>query len=57
MDAMGQDDLSDYHDEYRKALEQVIAAKAEGKALPTLEAPRPAGQVVYLMAALLQSTT
>lgn len=55
MDAMGQDDLSDYHDEYREALEQVIAAKAEGKALPTLEAPRPAGQVVDLMAALNES--
>jgi DNA end-binding protein Ku len=55
MDAMGQDDLSDYHDEYREALEQVIAAKAEGKAMPAAEAPEPAGQVVDLMAALNES--
>lgn len=55
MDAMGQDDLSDYRDEYRAALEQVIAAKAEGKAMPAAEAPQPAGQVVDLMAALNES--
>jgi DNA end-binding protein Ku len=55
MDAMGQDDLSDYHDEYRVALEQVIAAKAEGKAPPTAGVQEPAGQVVDLMAALNES--
>jgi DNA end-binding protein Ku len=55
MDAMGQADLSGYHDEYREALEQVIAAKAEGKALPAAAAQEPAGQVVDLMAALNES--
>jgi DNA end-binding protein Ku len=55
MDDMGQDDLSDYHDEYRAALEQVIAAKAEGKVPPTAGVQEPAGQVVDLMAALNES--
>ncbi|GGT55184.1 non-homologous end joining protein Ku [Streptomyces kurssanovii] len=56
MEAMGQDDLAAYRDEYREALEQVIAAKAEGKQLPSAEAaPKPAGQVVDLMAALNES--
>jgi DNA end-binding protein Ku len=53
MEAMAQDDLSQYHDEYREALEEVIAAKAEGKALPKVEGEEPpTGQVVDLMAAL-----
>ncbi|MDQ0840565.1 DNA end-binding protein Ku [Streptomyces sp. V1I6] len=53
MDAMGQDDLSGYHDEYRDALEEVITAKAEGKQpTPTAAPAEPASQVVDLMAAL-----
>ncbi|MGW0778973.1 Ku protein, partial [Streptomyces sp. NPDC002835] len=53
MDAMGEDDISHYTDHYREALEEVIAAKAEGKQPPTAEeAAQPAGQVVDLMAAL-----
>jgi DNA end-binding protein Ku len=56
MEAMGQDDLAAYHDEYREALERVIAAKAEGRRPPSAEAaPEPAGQVVDLMAALNES--
>jgi DNA end-binding protein Ku len=56
MEAMGQDDLSGYHDEYREALEQVIAAKAEGRQLaPAPDVSAPAGQVVDLMAALNES--
>ena len=53
MDAMGQDDISHYTDHYREALEEVIAAKAEGKQpAPAAEAPETGGQVVDLMAAL-----
>ncbi|MFE8978739.1 Ku protein [Streptomyces cyaneofuscatus] len=47
-------DLSGFHDEYREALENIIAAKSEGKPLP---APaegegKEKGEVVDLMAAL-----
>ncbi|MFJ8076607.1 Ku protein [Streptomyces sp. NPDC096176] len=53
MDAMGQDDISHYTDHYREALEEVIAAKAEGKQpAPAAEEPEAGGQVVDLMAAL-----
>lgn len=54
MDTMSTDTLRpEFHDEYREALEQTIAAKAEGKmpAAPVAE-KEPAGQVVDLMAAL-----
>ncbi|MEU1893088.1 hypothetical protein [Streptomyces pristinaespiralis] len=58
MKAMGQDDLAEYHDEYREALERVIAAMDEGKQPPSAEAaPEPAGQVVGLVAALNASTS
>ncbi|MFF7972193.1 Ku protein [Streptomyces sp. NPDC007905] len=55
MDTLGEVDLEDLHDEYREALEEVIAAKAAGEALP--EAPEPAagGKVLDLMAALEKS--
>ncbi len=48
------EDLSGFHDEYRKALEEIIAAKAEGKPLraPTEEGEPEKGEVVDLMAAL-----
>ncbi|MFE7776329.1 Ku protein [Streptomyces sp. NPDC057445] len=53
MDTMTADSMPDLHDEYRESLEAVIAAKAEGKALPEPEErEKPAGQVVDLMAAL-----
>ncbi|MEU0372833.1 Ku protein [Streptomyces sp. NPDC006283] len=53
MDAMGQDDVSHYTDRYREALEEVIAAKAEGKQpAPSAAEPEAGGQVVDLMAAL-----
>ncbi|NBM20526.1 Ku protein, partial [Streptomyces sp. GC420] len=56
MDAIGEKDIGEFHDEYRAALEAVIEAKAEGRRLPEVpeEAP-PAGGVVDLMAALQQS--
>jgi DNA end-binding protein Ku len=55
MDTLGEVDLEDLHDEYRAALEEVIAAKASGEAPP--EAPEPAagGKVLDLMAALENS--
>ncbi|MEU5111519.1 Ku protein [Streptomyces longwoodensis] len=55
MDTLGEVDLADLHDEYRDAVEEVIAAKAAGEAVP--ESPsRPAGgKVLDLMAALENS--
>jgi DNA end-binding protein Ku len=53
METMADDDISGYTDHYREALEQVIAAKAEGKKpAPAEGAPESAGQVVDLLAAL-----
>ncbi|MER6775277.1 Ku protein [Streptomyces bacillaris] len=47
------EDLSGFHDEYREALEGIIAAKAEGKPLPApAEDEGKKGEVVDLMAAL-----
>ncbi|MEU6255035.1 Ku protein [Streptomyces sp. NPDC047043] len=55
MDTLGEIDLAELHDEYREALEEVVAAKAAGEAPP--EAPEPArgGKVLDLMAALENS--
>ncbi|MEU6516900.1 Ku protein [Streptomyces sp. NPDC046978] len=54
MDTLGDVDLDDLHDEYREALEELIAAKAEGRELP--QAPEPeGGKVLDLMAALEKS--
>lgn len=48
------EDLSGFHDEYREALENIIAAKAEGKPLPAPaeDEGKEKGEVVDLMAAL-----
>ncbi|MFD4224674.1 non-homologous end joining protein Ku [Streptomyces griseus] len=48
------EDLSGFHDEYREALEDIIAAKAEGKPLPAPaeDGTQEKGEVVDLMAAL-----
>ncbi|MFD4595793.1 non-homologous end joining protein Ku [Streptomyces rubiginosohelvolus] len=48
------EDLSGFHDEYREALEDIIAAKAEGKPLPAPaeDEGKEEGEVVDLMAAL-----
>lgn len=55
MATLGEIDLDDLHDEYREAMEEVVAAKAAGEAPP--EAPEPArgGKVLDLMAALEKS--
>ncbi|MEU0306524.1 Ku protein [Streptomyces cyaneofuscatus] len=53
-DRMTIDDLSGFRDEYREALEDIIAAKADGKPLPSPGEgeKKNAGEVVDLMAAL-----
>ncbi|MEV6114763.1 Ku protein [Streptomyces sp. NPDC052109] len=55
MDTLGEVDLEDLHDEYREALEEVIAAKATGEAPPEAPAPATGGTVLDLMAALESS--
>ncbi|MFE9446777.1 Ku protein [Streptomyces sp. NPDC006739] len=55
MDTLGEVDLEDLHDEYREALEEVIAAKAAGEAPPEAPAPAAGGKVLDLMAALEKS--
>ncbi|WP_018544493.1 Ku protein [Streptomyces sp. LaPpAH-108] len=55
MDTLGEVDLDDLHDEYREALEEVIAAKAAGEAPPEAPAPATGGKVLDLMAALEKS--
>ncbi|MET8732165.1 Ku protein [Streptomyces parvus] len=51
---MAIEDLSGFHDEYREALEDIIAAKSEGKPLPAPaeDEGKKKGEVVDLMAAL-----
>lgn len=44
-----------YHDDYRKALEELIEAKTEGREVTPVEEVAPAGEVVDLMAALQAS--
>ncbi|WP_225636058.1 non-homologous end joining protein Ku [Streptomyces solaniscabiei] len=55
MDTLGEIDLDDLHDEYREALEEVIAAKAAGEAPPESPEPARSGKVLDLMAALENS--
>ncbi|MGX1547510.1 non-homologous end joining protein Ku [Streptomyces adustus] len=55
MDTLGEVDIEDLHDEYREALEQVIAAKAAGEAPPESPEPATGGKVLDLMAALEKS--
>ncbi|MEU9735044.1 Ku protein [Streptomyces sp. NPDC048002] len=55
MDTLGEVDLEDLHDEYREAVEEVIAAKAAGETPPELPEPATGGKVLDLMAALEKS--
>ncbi|GGM10712.1 non-homologous end joining protein Ku [Streptomyces fumigatiscleroticus] len=55
MDTLGEIDLDDLHDEYREALEEVIAAKAAGERPPEAPEPPSGGKVLDLMAALERS--
>ncbi|MFJ8978508.1 Ku protein [Streptomyces sp. NPDC102282] len=53
-DSMALDGISGFRDHYREALEELLAAKSEGKALPATagEAEEEPGKVMDLMAAL-----
>ncbi|MES5817029.1 Ku protein [Streptomyces sp. RG80] len=55
MDTLGEIDLEDLHDEYREALEEVVAAKAAGETPPEAPEPSKGGKVLDLMAALEKS--
>lgn len=55
MDTLGEVDLEDLHDEYREAVEEVIAAKVAGEAPPQAPEPAAGGKVLDLMAALENS--
>jgi DNA end-binding protein Ku len=55
MDTLGEIDLTELHDEYREALEEVVAAKAAGEAPPEAPEAAPGGKVLDLMAALEKS--
>lgn len=55
MDTLGEVDLEDLRDEYREAVEEVVAAKAAGEAPPETSAPAAGGRVLDLMAALESS--
>ncbi|GHH89703.1 non-homologous end joining protein Ku [Streptomyces capitiformicae] len=55
MDTLGEVDLASLHDDYREAVEELIAAKASGEEPPSIPAPAPGGKVLDLMAALEKS--
>jgi DNA end-binding protein Ku len=55
MDTLGEIDLDDLHDEYREAVEEVIAAKAAGETPPQAPEEAAPGKVLDLMAALESS--
>ncbi|MFD4576053.1 Ku protein [Streptomyces sp. NPDC058417] len=55
MDTLGEVDLESLHDEYREAVEEVVAAKAAGETPPESPAPSSSGKVLDLMAALENS--
>jgi DNA end-binding protein Ku len=56
MDTLGEVDLEDLHDDYREAVEELIAAKASGEEAPGPPArEKGGGKVLDLMAALEKS--
>ncbi|MET9360653.1 Ku protein [Streptomyces sp. NPDC006632] len=56
MDTLGEVDMSTLHDDYRTAVEELIAAKADGAVAPAPAAPASSGgKVIDLMAALESS--
>ncbi|MFE3493811.1 Ku protein [Streptomyces sp. NPDC059175] len=55
MDTLGDVDMESLHDDYRTALEELIAAKSEGVELQPSAAPPAGGKVIDLMAALESS--
>ncbi|TJZ58811.1 Ku protein [Streptomyces piniterrae] len=55
MDSLGELDPAELHDDYREAVEQLVAAKLEGEEPVAVDTGRAAGQVIDLMAALEKS--
>src|SRR5882757_2570123 len=55
IDALGEADLSTFHDEYAEAVEALVTAKLEGAELPRAGEEDTGGKVVDLMAALRAS--
>ncbi|MFE9682927.1 Ku protein [Streptomyces sp. NPDC006285] len=56
MDTLGEVDLADLHDDYREAVEEMIAAKASGEEAPSApSAAKSDGKVIDLMSALENS--
>lgn len=55
MDTLGDVDLDSLHDDYREAVEEMIAAKAEGEPVPERAPSGGGGKVIDLMAALENS--
>lgn len=55
MDTLGEVDLEELHDDYRAALEELIAAKTSGEPLEQPARPEAGGKVIDLMSALESS--
>ncbi|MFC8225521.1 Ku protein [Streptomyces sp. NPDC057287] len=55
MNTLGDADMDTLHDDYREAVEELVAAKAAGEPVAEEEAEEPGGKVIDLMAALESS--
>ncbi|MEU8707218.1 Ku protein [Streptomyces sp. NPDC048565] len=55
MNTLGDADMDTLHDDYREAVEELVAAKAAGEPVAEEEAGEPEGKVIDLMAALESS--
>ncbi|MCX4393919.1 MULTISPECIES: Ku protein [unclassified Streptomyces] len=55
MDTLGEVDMDSLHDDYREAVEELIAAKADGRTLEPAAADDSGGKVIDLIAALESS--
>ncbi|MFI6651656.1 Ku protein [Streptomyces sp. NPDC050529] len=55
MDTLGEVDMESLHDDYREAVEELIAAKASGETLEPAAAGESGGKVIDLLAALENS--
>ncbi len=55
MNTLGDTDMDTLHDDYREAVEELVAAKAAGEPVAEEESGKPEGKVIDLMAALESS--
>ncbi|WP_406735031.1 Ku protein [Streptomyces sp. NBC_01108] len=55
MNTLGEVDMDSLHDDYREAVEELIAAKAEGRSVAPAETAGSGGKVIDLIAALESS--